>query len=837
MELGEKVKALLGTQKDILKEYEAVLKQINEDDSINENIRLKKDLIKSKEDLKEAKEKAQKLGKENMSIKISLKEQMLNERNAILTSSKKKIELYFENEEKGAINRLDHLEKIAKGRIEKINRIAREEFGEEKEEIVEAIHVLEENLKEKIKTHREQTNESYKQSLDQMKLEYDNEQREISEEEVAKKRKHNDIEVNIGLNWINKIGIILLLFGVATAMKYTYSAWFNDYMKAISGFILGGIMLAVGEWFNKKEKNLFALGLCGGGIGVLYLAVFSSYFFFAILNLPISIVVSILITIGAVVLSQRYNSKTIAGISLVGGYLPFFSFGLIMGIEGSGVYVAMGYLMILNLLMLIIALERRWIFINYLSFILNIPCLVLLVFSADSALVGIVYGLLTFIMYLGITLAYPIRENIKLRVADLILLAINTLVNSAIVYSLFKIAGYDDFMGLLALLYALGYFALSRLIHNRYSQEKHVEALFSITALTFSILMVPFQFGVQWAAMGWLVQAILILVFAKKRDVEKIELGGWILLGLCALGFMVDDINMGWNIEFFALRYSLLSFGLVYVFTLYLPEYNSNAITKYSTKGKLINGFKYGVILNSWVYLLRMAEKAYDLYLAPLMPLGYGYFYLIIILAIITIVFAYGIVKIKAIRDKGVVGISTTLLVLSNIVCIGLNFDSLSGGGNLAARWLGIAILIIYNVVVFFSISDLIMQLIKRKGISVEYYPLTMVIYLLGVATTLLSVQLNLQNINLIISIIFVVSAMACIIFGFKKSYLLIRRFGLGLSIFATAKLFLFDLSNLAGTGRVVAYFCFGLVLIAISFIYQKLNNSYKEEVRSEEES
>lgn len=837
MEIGDRVKILLDNQKDIIKEYEDVLKQINEDDSMNENIQLKKQLAQLKEELKEAEAVLEKLRKENSSIKISLKEQMFNERNSILGLSKKKIELYFENEEKAAVNRLDHLEELARNRVGKVNRIAAEEFGEEKEEVVAAIHALEEDLKEKIKIHREKTKESYRQSLEEMKSVYDKEKREISEEEVAKKRKHNDIEVNIGLNWINKVGIILLLFGVATAMKYTYSAWFNDYMKAISGFVLGGIMLGVGEWFNKKEKNLFALGLSGGGIGVLYLAVFSSYFFFEILNLPVSMIVSVLITLGAIALSQRYNSKTIAGISLIGGYLPFFSYGLMLGIEGPGVYVAMGYLMILNLLMLVIALERRWIFINYLSFVLNIPCLILLVFSADSALVGIIYGLLTFIMYLGITLAYPIRENIKLKIADLILLGVNTVVNSIVIYMLFEVAGYQDFLGFLALLYAVGYFALSRMIHNKYSQEKYVEALFSITALTFSILMIPLQFGIQWASMGWLIQAVLILVFAKKRQVEKIELGGWILLGLCTLGFMVDDLILGWNIEFFVLRYSLLSFALVYVFTLYLPEYNANQMMRHTRKGKLINGFKYFVILNSWIYLLRIAEKAYATYLVSKMPQGYMFFYETIIMAMITVAFAYGIVKIKTIRDKGVVGISSVLLILANITGIGLNFNNLGGGGNSAARWVGIVILIIYNIIVFLSISDLMIQLIRRKGISIEYYPLIMVIYFLGISTAFLTVQLNLQNINLIISIIFVVSAMGCIVYGFRKGYLLIRRFGLGLSIFATAKLFIFDLSNLAGAGRIAAYFSFGLVLLAISFIYQKLNSNYKEEDLSEEDS
>ncbi len=825
MDLGDRGKSLLGAQREIVKEYEELLRQISEDDSINENIKLRSELDKLKEELKQYEKKTQKLAKENLSITIALKEQMYNERNNILRISLKKIEIYFKSEEKAGVNKLLYLENSARDRIRGINKALTEELGDYKDELGQAIYALEKDLEEKVKIQREKIGESYQKSLEEIKLEYDNEQKEISDEQLAKKQKHNNVEVNIGLNWINKIGVILLLFGVATAMKYTYSAWFNDYMKAISGFLLGGAMLGAGEWFNKKERNLFALGLCGGGIGVLYLAVFSSYFFFNILNLPVSMIISILITLGALTLSQRYNSRTIAGISLFGGYLPFFSYGLMMGLEGTEIYVAMGYLIILNLLMLMIALERRWIFINYLSFILNMPCLILLVYLSDSAIMAIIYGVLTFIMYLGITLAYPIRENIKLRIGDIILLGINTVINCLIMYALFEINGFNDYMGLLALVYAVGYFILSRIISGRYSQEKHVEALFSITALTFSILMVPFQFGVKWVAMGWLIEAILILVFAKKRHVDKIELGGWVILILCTLGFTIDDISMGWDIEYFALRYTLLTFGLVYVFSLYIPQYNKN---------KYINIFKYGVILNSWVYILRIFARGYNLYIADKMPLGYIDFYRIIIMAILTIIFAYTVVKIRIIRDKGVIAISTILLILSNITCLMLNFDGPSYGLTPTARWIGITVLLIYNVLVFFSVKDIVIGLIKKKGISIEYYPLVMAIYLLGVITSFITMQLSLQNANLIISIILVISAMICIIFGFKKNYLLIRRFGLGLSIFATGKLFIFDLANLAGYGRIIAYFSFGLVLIAISYIYQKLNTSLKKEDSSE---
>ena len=830
MELGDKVQGLLKSQRDILKEYEILFAEINLNDAINENIEIKKELENINKNLLEAENRIEKLQQENMTLKVSLKEQMINERAAILNGSKKKIEIYFSNEEKSGINRLQVLENSARSRINKLNSMVSKELKEKNEELSSEINNIRVELDAKISAQRERLKQAKLKGIEEMKQEYDLlMEDEISEEALAKKQKHNDIEVKIGLNWINKAGIILLLLGVATAMRYTYSLWFNDYMKGISGFLLGGGLLAAGEWFNKRNRNLFALGLCGGGIGVLYLTVFSSYFFLDILNLPISIIVSILITMGSIALSQRYGSMTIAGISLFGGYLPFFSFVLIEGLSGPQVYIAMGYLLILNLLVLVISLERRWIYINYLSFLLNIPCLIYLANNSSNSVIGIIYGMLTFIMYLGITLTYPIRKNVKLRRPDLVLLGVNTIINCLLVYSLFETAGLNDYKGFLALAYAASYFVLSMLMSKKTSQEKYVEALFSITALTFCILMIPFQFGIKWAAMGWLIEAILMLIFAKKNNTEKLELGGWAILSICTLGFFIYDFSLGWSVRYFALKYTFLTLGLIYVFTLYASDYAKSQLFKLTLKGKVFNGFKYFIIINSWVYLLRMSLRLYDQYLAVKLPYSYASFYESIIIAGVTIMFAYGILRINDIRDKVVVGISTTLLILSNILCIAISSWRIGGDSNSTLRWMSIAVLVLYNILVFISIKDLIIQLIKRKSLSVEYYPLATAIYILGVITLFLTRQFNLQNINLIISIIFIAMSFSCIAFGFKKSYLLLRRFGLGLSIFSTGKLFIFDLYYLSGAGKIIAYFCFGIILIGISFIYQRLRTNMEE--------
>jgi uncharacterized membrane protein len=191
--------------------------------------------------------------------------------------------------------------------------------------------------------------------------------------------------------------------------------------------------------------------------------------------------------------------------------------------------------------------------------------------------------------------------------------------------------------------------------------------------------------------------------------------------------------------------------------------------------------------------------------------------------------FGYIISNIKILKDKIVNIITIGLYILGDLACLSLNFNHFYVNDNTALKFIIIGVLVCYNIFVFFNIKALALKLLQYTKVSFEFYPLALAIYLLGVMSTFLINQFNFQNINLIISILFIVMSFIYIYYGFKTNYMLLRRFGLGLSIFSTAKLFLFDLSFLDTVGKIVAYFCFGLILISISFIYQKLKSEIED--------
>lgn len=710
---------------------------------------------------------------------------------------------------------------------------ASKQLDEDKTILLEQLEHVELVLQEKIRIQREQLKHeelSLSSHITSQTEELASD--EVSEEMLKKRMKQNQIEMKIGLNWLNKIGIILILFGVAAASKYTYSTWFNDYLKGISFFILGALLLAGGEWSYRKIKNVFATGLLGGGISVLYGAVFYSYFQLNIINMNVGILLSIMITLTAIVLSLRYHLKTICSLGLIGGYLPLFSFIFAFGLEGNSFYAAMVYLLLLNASIVFISFWKSWSIVHYISFFLHVPSIFYLAYHAPSETISILYTLLAFLMYLVVTLAYPFKYKIALLKMDVAFLGLNTLFSCFILYFLFDKAGLNDYRGLLALAFSLVYVGLGQLIHKVMRNEKYTMILFYSTSLTFAVLMIPFQFGVQWLALGWLIEGIILVIYGFKNRIKSMELAGWGIFLLCIGVFYFFDAFQihqlyATAVPFFDFKYFAVMLGMVLVTLFYLIEQKKTQHgTSLFVRDK-INYFKYFTMINLWFYFLYTSWKIYDHWIQ------YNFyhfdFYKLILTAFITIGLAYTLKKVTLLYDKVVGYFSLFLYVIGYSIClvITVSMPLLRPDyvDNSYLDYFALFILISYNLFVLISVRELLIGVIKEKYKNIEWAPAILSLYLLGLITAFLIVQFRLGDVNLLFSFIYLLLAISYILYGFRKKYTLVRRIGLGLAILSTTKLFIYDLSFLDTGSKIIAYFCFGVILLGISFIYQKISN------------
>ena len=827
----ESWKTLLSQQREITEELEKEISKLKSEDIVVENEALRIELTEYKARLAENDKQLLALSNENKKLKDSLYEQIYNEKIAILNAVSKKTEVYFHDTVKDEMTRLKAFEMGSISRIKNIKNTLIQNRIDSQDEIFAKIEELKKLLDYKVAEVRRIYSEQAGVYLRDRQEQYQRLHDEgVSQEEMKRALKKNNIESLIGLNIINKIGILLLIVGVIALTQFTYLRLPNI-MKTVMVFIGGVVLLVLGEIINRKKPNVFSLGLTSGGVAVLYVGIAVSYFGLKNISMYLALILCVAITALSFYLSQRYQSQTIAAFSLVGGYLPILS----IGANDILVYSAMAYFLILNLLLLIIAFRRKWSIAAFIGFAFNV-CGTAYIMNLNLGVFGarldhiavkdtitILYILLAFLIYTLIPIAGTYFDKKKMSIADIVLLGLNTYISAIFVYIAFYRTAFVDYKGALALVFAITYYCLSKFMAKRLPEEKRVGVLFSITCFTFLVLFIPLQFDIIWLSFGWLIESVLFIVYGIIRDDKKFRSYGYIVYGLCLSTFYLFDVFfrlLGDN-QNFTYKFMFITLGSIAITSAYLY--------KKTMVDKIINALKYYTYINLWLFIIYMIKEELADALKPLfVGSSINTDYLLSILCIaLGFLLAYIVPRIKSLHDNGMRLISVIIYVMSILwlrIVDAVSSPVASYDISLSVTLIGTAILIVINLLSVLAVMDLIKGLVIDRKLGVELYPLISSIYFVIILTQNLLIQYELDFTNFIISIIYILLAFSWIIFGFVKKYAFIRRFGLGLSFLAMTKLFLLDLSILTEGYRIISYFAFGIVLIAISFVYQYFN-------------
>ncbi|NLD50074.1 MAG: DUF2339 domain-containing protein [Clostridiaceae bacterium] len=824
----DNLKAVLVRQKETLDSLEKEIRNIEANDLVTENQKLKDELLRQKASLDNEKSNNVKLSEENSKLRGALYEQFYNEKTYILNSVSKRMDIYYKGNIKEEINRLQSFELSVKKRIDnmiavlKANRVSVEDdIYIRIEELRKQLNIKVTLAREEIEKHTGAFCENRNEELSKLK------QEQVTEEEIRSRIKQNNIESLIGLNIINKLGILLLVIGVIAASQFTYYH-LPDMLKSVFAFLIGAVMLVAGELLNRRKPNVFSLGITSGGIAVLYASLALSYFRFEILGMYPALGLCVLITLGAFVLSQRYNSQTISAFAMVGGYLPIFS---IAG-DKTMLYGAMVYFVILNFLALIVAVNKKWTVTAYIGFVLNVIGSIYIstnMFNTQSDgaalilgdIITILYLVFAFVIYTLIPVVGSFRKKVGFKNSDTVLLALNTFISSLLLYWAFYEAGLEDLKGLLALVFAGVYIMLGWFIDKYMTKEKTTIALFYITGLTFVVLVIPFQFGRMWLSLGWLVEGIALLSYGIYKEIKSFKRAGTVISFLCLGAFILFDV-LAYHDELFTLRYLSITLGSIIVLGTLIYKKNLSEIQ--------VRLFKYFTVINVWIFTLYLIGGELSGYLLKLLEdSSYNHDYLVFAAMIIaSFLAAFIIPRIRILLDNVMKGISVTIYVLALTVLFFVNFESPVNGYlsevPTAVSVVGTIELAFVAILSILALRDLILCLVMERKFGIEWYPFIISLYFVVILTQNLITQYNLEFNNAVISIIYLVTALAWITFGFVKRYVFIRRFGLGLSMLAVVKLFIIDLAFLEEGYRIVSYFVFGLTLLAISFVYQYFN-------------
>lgn len=540
-------------------------------------------------------------------------------------------------------------------------------------------------------------------------------------------RESNDeLEARIGGGWLNRIGIVAIIFGTAFFLKYAFdNQWIGVTGRIILGFIAGLTMIGGGEVLKKKYP-IYAFGLSGGGIAILYLTTYASYALYTLIPQLFAYAVMLLITAAAILLSVRYDALPIAVLGLVGGFLTPLLLESTGGvqIELNKMIKLYTYIALLDLGILGVAYFKRWPVLNILSFFITWIYASSMVlnqgfftnFKGIELIVALIY-LTVFFLIFAITPTFTaLYSSNKYGASEIVLSLANPALYFLLSYSLL-LTHYSEFLGLFAAVMAALYLAFGYIV-KKINPERTLSGpalVYLGIGLTFATLVIPLQLKQHWITVGWAAESVIIAWVGFKMKNARVRVSGAMILILAMVGAMTIG-GYGW-------------------YDSYLPIFNKAFLAS-----------------------------------------------LIVIAA--TFTFAYLYLRNPVQEDSPDIEASNFYIVVGCIL-------------------------------IFLTMNkEIISYFNSQRSTSAGWSYLT---------------NIDLAE-QFALSLGWTFYASVLVFVGFIKKYPLTRYMGIGLLGLTVVKVFLYDMSNLAQFYRILSFIVLGLLLLAISFIYQRQRRRLEKE-------
>jgi len=167
-----------------------------------------------------------------------------------------------------------------------------------------------------------------------------------------------------GANLVVTVGVVVLFFGVAFLLKYTYERVHVPIELRLAALAAGAIVLLAIGWRLRLSRPGYALALQGAGVGILYLVIFAAFRMFHLLPAPLTFALLVVVAACSAALSVAQNSLALAALGVSGGFLA-----PLLASTGQGSHVMLfSYYAVLNAGIVAIAWVKAWRALNVLGF-------------------------------------------------------------------------------------------------------------------------------------------------------------------------------------------------------------------------------------------------------------------------------------------------------------------------------------------------------------------------------------------------------------------------------------------------------------------------------------
>ncbi|MBO7506017.1 MAG: DUF2339 domain-containing protein [Paludibacteraceae bacterium] len=651
-----------------------------------------------------------------------------------------------------------------------------------------------------------------------------------------KAEKKTDYERFIGENLFGKIGILIFILGIGFFVKYAIDQnWINETMRTVLGFAVGFALFGVGHKL-RKEYSTFSSLLVGGSFAIFFITDAIAYHYYGLFTTPVAFTILLVSMLLMVALAIIYNKRELAIIALIGGFIAPFIVGISINI---GILV---YILILNLGMFTLSMFKRWSELPILSFVATTVIMCITVFGIISKENVMQKETFIFVSIFYLTFILPIFYILRFHKEDKMNIPlVSSIISNNFVYftlGLVLISNMDltfNAKGWLCLFIALVNTGIYFWMHK--VKHEFLKSVSIALTIIFAALFVPMQFDSSVIHVAWAAEMVATLWLFIKTKNRLFEYGSLAYLVLTNIAFYLFLIGFDDSLSFMntgaGSDYRMFANG----------TFVSNIFTAiaFLVSGLLMNKYR------------QPFEKAMILDVKNFVP---SFFVLAVATTYLTFLYELMSIQNEEVRHAAIALLTTAIILVMSfalkfvfdykknyplyiffmlISIVTLAIGALSTVPPLESQAFTLWILSI--VATFLCMTTIAINYYKAKPFSKGFTVLLNIMGTLAIILTafFISVQLGHSNFSMAFSFILGVIGFIQMCIGMKIHMKVMRIISLYTFAIVLLKLVVVDLWSMASLGKIIVLVSLGLILLTLSFLYQKLKNVIFQDEQAKE--
>jgi uncharacterized membrane protein len=325
-------------------------------------------------------------------------------------------------------------------------------------------------------------------------------------------RARRDFETLVGGSLFNWLGIVAVTLSVGFFLKYAFdNQWIGPVGRVLLGAAAGCAILALAERLRARGYRPYAHVLTGGGILILYLSTYAARVFYDLVGLTTAFALMSVVTATAVALAVRYDALAIVVLALVGGFMtPAL---LSTGVDNQ--IALFSYVAFLDAGVLGVAYFKRWRVLDHLAFaatVLTFIAWALAFYEPRKDWRTLLFLTLFFLMFSALALLHNALRRRTASRLDVSLLLSNSALYFAAAYLVLD-SRHDDLLGAFSLAAAAFHALLYLFARERHREDRRLASAYVVATSALLLVAVGTQFERQWTTIGWAAEAILLAWF------------------------------------------------------------------------------------------------------------------------------------------------------------------------------------------------------------------------------------------------------------------------------------------------------------------------------------